>query len=383
VNQTILLLAVAAANSGLAMRIVEPMLPRLASDFATTVPATAAVISAFAFAHAGAQYFHGPLGDRFGKLRVVTLLTALSAVAAFGCASAADLDSLIAWRFATGLFSSASMTLGMAYVADVVPSATRQPVLARFISGTIVGQALGPFAGGALTDLFGWRAAFIALGAVFAIVALVLGAGTRAEWKAEPRAPVPLFSPVRQLAILRLPRARAVLLSVFIEMTLFYGAFSLLGAMLKSRFDLPFTVIGLLLAGFGLGGLLYTTVVRWMLTRLGQRGCVVAGGVIGAACYLVILATPVWPVVALCTIGLGFGFYTMHNTLQTKATEMAPQSRATGMSLFSMAWAAGQAVGAGLMGAGASAFGYAPMIAGFAVAYAALGVALRARLDRL
>jgi len=383
VNQTILLLAIAAANSGLAMRIVEPMLPRLAGDFGTTVPATAAVISAFAFAHAGAQYFHGPLGDRFGKLRVVTALTALSAVAAFGCAAAGDLDSLVAWRFATGMFSSATMTLGMAYVADVVPAATRQPVLARFISGTITGQALGPFAGGALTDLFGWRAAFVALGAVFAIVAAVLGIGTRAEWKAEPRTPGPLFSPVRHLAILRLPRARAVLVSTFVEMVLFYGAFSLLGAMLKARFDLPYTVIGLLLAGFGLGGLVYTTAVRWMLTRLGQRGCVLAGGLIGAACYLVILITPVWPVVALCTLGLGFGFYTMHNTLQTKATEMAPQSRATGMSLFSMAWAGGQAVGAALMGAGAAAFGYAPMIAGFAIAYAALGVALRARLDRL
>jgi predicted MFS family arabinose efflux permease len=91
----------------------------------------------------------------------------------------------------------------------------------------------------------------------------------------------------------------------------------------------------------------------------------------------------VWPLVGLCTIGLGFGFYSMHNTLQTKATEMAPQSRATGMSLFSMAWAGGQAVGAALMGAGAGAFGFGPMIAGFAIAYAALGFGLRARLDRL
>ena len=308
---------------------------------------------------------------------------ALSAVAAFGCAAATDLDSLIAWRFATGLFSSASMTLGMAYLADVVPAATRQPVLARFISGTIIGQSLGPFVGGALTDLFGWRSAFVALGAVFAIVAAVLGVGTRAEWRSEPRTSGPLFSPVRHLAILRLPRARAVLVSVFIEMVLFYGAFSLLGAMLKARFDLPYTIIGALLAGFGIGGLIYTSAVRWMLARLGQRGCVIAGGFIGATCYLAILATPVWPVVGICTIGLGFAFYAMHNTLQTKATEMAPQSRATGMSLFSMAWAAGQAVGAGLMGAGASAFGYAPMIAGFAIAYAALGVGLRARLDRL
>jgi predicted MFS family arabinose efflux permease len=123
--------------------------------------------------------------------------------------------------------------------------------------------------------------------------------------------------------------------------------------------------------------------VRWMLARLGQRGCVLTGGLLGAACYLAILVTPLWPLVGLCTMGLGFAFYAMHNTLQTKATEMAPQSRATGMSLFSMFWAAGQATGAALMGAGVAAFGYASMIASFAIAYAALGFGLRARLDRL
>ena len=78
-NPTIILLAVAAANAGIAMRVVEPMLPVLATDFGTSVSAAAAVISAFAFAQAGAQYFLGPLGDRFGKLRVLTILMALSA----------------------------------------------------------------------------------------------------------------------------------------------------------------------------------------------------------------------------------------------------------------------------------------------------------------
>jgi hypothetical protein len=35
------------------------------------------------------------------------------------------------------------------------------------------------------------------------------------------------------------------------------------------------------------------------------------------------------------------------------------------------------------MGAGAAAVDFAPMIAGFAIAYALLGIGLRARLDRL
>jgi predicted MFS family arabinose efflux permease len=383
VNPTIFLLAVAAANAGIAMRVVEPMLPRLATGFGTSVPATAAVISAFAFAHAGAQYFHGPLGDRYGKLRMLTILMALSAAASFGCALAGSLDGLLAWRFATGLFSSATMTLGMAFVADVVPSQRRQPVLARFVSGTIIGQGLGPFVGGALTDLFDWRAPFALLGVVFASVAVVLLVGTRAQWDEGPRTSGPLLSPARHLAILRLPRARAVLLSVFLELVFFYGAFAFLGAFLKARFDLPFTIIGGLLAGFGLGGLVYTTAVHWLLARLGQRGCVLMGGLLGGAFYLAIVLVSVWPLVAICTIGLGFSFYSVHNTLQMKATEMAPQARATGLSLFSMLWASGQAVGAALMGAAVAAFDYAPMIVAFGLAFAALGVGLRHHLHRL
>lgn len=382
-NHTILLLALAAGNSGIALRVVEPMLPELAADFGTGVPATAAVISAFAFAHAGAQYFHGPLGDRFGKLRILTILMGLSAVATFGCAAAATLDALVAWRFATGVFSSATMTLGMAYLADTVPAERRQPVLAHFVSGTIIGQGVGPFIGGLLTDLAGWRSTFIVLGAVFAAVATVLFVATRAQWGTGTRTSGAIFSPARQLAILRLPRARAVLAAVFIETVFYYGAFAFLGAMLKARFDLPFTLIGLLLAGFGAGGLVYTTSARWLLARFGQRGCVTLGGLLGGVFFAGTLLVPTWQLVGVCTVGLGLSFYLVHNTLQMRATEMAPQARATGMSLFSMFWAGGQAVGAALMGAGAAAFGYAPMIAAFGIGFAVFGIGLRFRLHRL
>lgn len=382
-RETIVLLALAAVNTGIAMRMIEPMLPRLASDFGTTVPVAASVITAFAFAQAGAQYFHGPLGDRYGKLRVVTILMGLSALAAYGSALADDLQSLIAWRFATGLFCSATMTLGMAFVSDVVSAERRQTVLARFISGTIIGQSLGPLVGGALTDLAGWRASFVALGTVFALVGAVLFVRTRGQWDDGERTRGPVLSPAKHLAILKLPRARAVLAAVFLEMLFFYGAFSFLGAMLKAKFDLPFTVIGILLAGFGMGGLIYIAVVPWVLARLGQRGCLLAGGLLGCFFYLAVIVVPYWPLVMAGTVGVGFSFYLVHNTLQARAAEMAPHARATGFAQFSMFWAGGQAVGVAVMGAGVAAFGYAWMIALFGLFFGALGVTLRSQLHRL
>ena len=65
------------------------------------------------------------------------------------------------------------------------------------------------------------------------------------------------------------------------------------------------------------------------------------------------------------------------------ASYVSGSRRAGGMSLFSMCWAAGQAVGAALLGAGAAAFGYAPMIAVFGVGFALFAITLRFRLGRL
>jgi YNFM family putative membrane transporter len=384
VRQAILLLAIAAANAGISQRVAEPMLPALALQFGTTVPAAASVITAFAFASAGAQYFHGAFGDRFGKLRVVTLLAALSAGASIGCAFSSGLDGLLLWRFLSGVFASGSMTLGMAFVADFVPVERRQVVLARFISGSITGQAIGPLIGGLLTDVVGWRWTFVFLGAVFSLAAVTLFVRTRTMWNEGPRAsPQPLLSPTRYAGILGLPRARAVLIFVFLEMMFFWGAFSFMGGMLKARFDLSFSLIGLLLAGYGLGGLAYAFAARWLLHQFGQGGCVVLGGGLGGLFFLCAAVVPGWPLVMVCTIGLGFSFYTMHNTLQVKATEMAPHARGSGLALFSMMWAAGQAVGVSLMGAGVSMVGYGPMLAGFGIGFALLGVALRRELHRL
>ncbi|MSQ20243.1 MAG: MFS transporter [Betaproteobacteria bacterium] len=381
-QKTFLLLALAAANSGIAMRVAEPMLPRIADDFSASIPATAAIITAFALAQAGAQYFHGPFGDRYGTLRVVTILMALSALASFGCASADSLDGLTAWRFATGAFASGSMTLGLAYLADTVPAAGRQPIIARFISGTILGQAVGPFIGGGLTDLFDWRATFVVLGLVFAAVAIVLFILTRQSWAPPVVIAGPWLSPQRYISIMQRSRVRNVMASVFCETVCFHGAFAFLGVLLKLRFDLPFTLIGLLLAGFGIGGLLYTIVARWILVRIGQRGCVTVGGISGGVFYIAIALTPYWPGVMVCTMGLGFSLYMVHNTLQVKATEMAPDARATGLALFSMSWAGGQAVGAAAMGAAVATVGYTSMFILFGCGFTALALSVGMRLAR-
>ena len=373
-NQAMLLIAFAAGNSGVAMRMMEPMLAQLAADFGVPAAAAAVVFTTFTTAQAGAQFFHGALGDRYGKLKVVTVFLVLSAAAAFACALAPDLQSLAAGRFALGAFCSGSMTLGMAYIGDVVPPDRRQSVLASFLSGTLLGQSLGPFIGGAFTDLLGWRAAFGFLGTGFALNAVVLFVITRSEWPASRRDGSALFSIGPYFGVVRLPGARLVMRAVFVEALFFFGAFSFIGVQMREQFGLPYTVIGLAIVGFGVGGLVYTRVVRWLLLRLGPRGMALGGGLVCGLCFAGIAYAPVWQVAVACTACLGFFYYMMHNTLQTRATEMAPHARARGLALYSMSWAAGQAAGVSLISAGVLAFGLAPMIAVFGGGVALFGL---------
>lgn len=379
-REAIALLALAAFSSGISLRCVEPMLPQLARDFDASVSAVAVIVTSFALSYAGAVLLQGPLGDRYGKLRVVTLGTGLAGLAAIGCAAAWDVASLAAARFLMAIFASAPVALGMAYIGDVVPIEERQATIARFIAGSIFGQTLGPLFGGVFTDWAGWRSSFISLGAVFLVVSMVMYARTRQEWP--PTGPG-RFAPLAiHASLLARPAVRWLMAIGVAETFFFFGAYVFLGAFLRERYELSFTLIGVILAGYGVGGLAYSALVRALLP-LGERVLPLAGGLLGLACFAAIVLAGDWGWAVPCAIGLGFAFYLIHNTIQTKATEVAPDSRGSALALYASAWAIGQASGVAAMGVAVAYTGYATGILGAALGFALLGLWLRYNLRRL
>jgi predicted MFS family arabinose efflux permease len=169
----------------------------------------------------------------------------------------------------------------------------------------------------------------------------------------------------------------------FLDAFFFFGAYAFLGAFLKMKFDLSLTTIGVILAGFGIGGVLYTLCVKRLLATLGQRGLVTWGGVICCGCFALSVLTPVWIIAMPCTIGLGFSFYMLHNTVQIKATEMAPEARGASISSYASLWSLGQGAGVAFMGLVVGFADYAPAIIAFGVGFLALGFWMRANLDKL
>lgn len=379
-REAIMLLALAGFNAGISLRCVEPMLPKLAIDFDTSVSAASVIITAFALAYAASVLLQGPMGDRFGKLRVVTIAMAFAGAASIGCALAWSVASLAGMRLVTGVFASASVALGMAYIGDVVPLAERQATIAHFIAGSLLGQTLGPLFGGVFTDWVGWRLSFVVLGAVFVLVSAILLVRTSSGW---PRLAKGRFQPLAiHRELLRRPAVRWLAATGVAETFFFFGAYAFLGAYFKLRWELSYTAIGLLLAGYGVGGLLYAALVSFFIERLGERGMVLAGGALAFAMFAAIAAAPHWAYAIPCTVALGIAFYLIHNTVQLKATEVAPDQRGSAVALYASAWATGQATGVAAMGLAVSFFALAPMIALSGLGFGLLGLWLRSNLHR-
>ena len=358
-------LAGAAFISGANMRLFDSLLPNVAEDFAVAPTLASVVVTSFTLSYGLFQIVHGPLGDRVGRLRTVAIAMFIACLGSLGSALAPTLSGLAVLRFITGIGAAGIIPVAMAWIGDHSTYENRQATLARFIGFTLTGQILGPALGGALAEWFSWRDVFYLFAVIFLFVSLALFKLDHDERKhvtavdatARPRRPDSHFLSA-YLDIVRVPWARIVLLAVFIEGTLFYGAFAYTGAWLKQTFDLSYLIIGATLAGFGLGGVFYSLSVRLLLRRFREPGFAIGGALVLLVFYLFLPFSPVWHVVApLCVAG-GFGFYMLHNTLQTKATEMYPAARGTAVSAFAMSLFLGQAIGVALFGRAIAYFGY-------------------------
>jgi len=380
----IALLSAAAFVSVASMRVADPLLPQVAQEFDVSAGEASVIATAFALAYGLCQLIYGPLGDRFGKYRLVALMTLVSALTATSAGFADSLAVLGIARFAAGATAAAIVPLGMAFVGDHVPYRDRQAVLARLLTGTIFGLVGGQILGGVLGELVGWRAVFWLLGSLFLLVGLLLLAELHSS-----RVPAPVLTiSISPAALIRgyallfgRPWARIVLATVFVEGFLFYGAFTFIGAYLHARFGLDYALVGLVLGCFGLGGLVYALTVRRLMDGLGERGLALGGGAILTLGYLAVA----WGSLALMApaiAALGLGMYMLHATLQTNATQMAPEARGLAVSTFANALFLGQAAGIWLAGLAVDRIGFPPVFVALGIGLMLLGAIFAALLGR-
>lgn len=338
----------AAFASAASARLCDPMLPELAEAFSTSPAQAAHVVSGFAIAYGILQAFFGPLGDRVGKYRLIALATLLSTLGTLGATFAFSLDALVVARILTGATAAGIIPLSMAWIGDTVPYEDRQATLARFLGGQILGVVGGQFIGGLFADTLGWRWAFAFLAGIYLVVGWFVWRESRINPVVKQAAVLKASSEgvIQQITlVLRTPWARVVLGVVFLEGMLVFGPLAFVPSFLHGNFGVSLTLAGLLMTAFGLGGFTYIMFARFFVRRFGEVGLAATGGGLLAGAWLLLAFEESWVWTPIVTYLVGLGYYTLHNTLQTNATQMAPSVRGTAVSLFASAFFIGQSLG--------------------------------------
>ncbi|WP_174242000.1 MFS transporter [Teichococcus oryzae] len=334
----------------LAGRALDPLMGELATEFLAPHEQVALLSSAFALPYALVQPVLGPLGDAFGKRRVVALCIGLLALMLAACAMAPSLDGLFAARVAAGLAAGGIFPLVLALFGDTVPLEQRQVAISRFLAYAILGQLAGGAVSGAVAPFIGWRGVMwiCTVAAALSCLVLVLDARGRPSTAAPTR---PSLAEVmrRYGAILRHPAAKRLYGGVFLEGMFVFGPFPFLAALLGA--DGHGTLrAGLAVAGFGVGGFGYTLLAPLLLRRLGQARMMRLAGLLVAGGMAVLGFTP--PNIATAGgVLIGLGFFMLHNSIQVRVTEVAPLARGSAVALHAFCYFLGQAAGPALFGA--------------------------------
>jgi predicted MFS family arabinose efflux permease len=376
-RQYLQLLGLAGFASMASMRICDTMLVVLGQEFHVSTGDASAVVSVFAVVYGILQLFYGPLGERFGKLRVVSLAVSACAIISAITAMSMSLPMLVIMRGFMGAAGAGIIPLSMAWVGDQVPYERRQETLAKLMSATVLGMMSGLWFGGFAADTVGWRGAFVLLSAIFGLAAVLLLRRLRLQVKTVSLAAPGLWAAFRLTGhLLGTSRVRWVMGVTATEGALVFGALAFMPTHLHQQYGLSVVAAGSVMMLYGLGGLLYSQMARRWLAWLGERGLVRTGALLVAVGLLLLAwGSGVWLGMLACLM-TGLGFYMLHNTLQVQATQMAPAARGTAVTLFACSLFFGQSTGVLLMAQSVDVGWLAYAFTGVAVGVVMLGAVI-------
>ncbi|MCE5243660.1 MAG: MFS transporter [Syntrophobacteraceae bacterium] len=152
--------------------VTQPLLPEFRQVFSASELLVSLTVSAPVLAVAMAAPLVGLMADAVGRKRVIVAAMLGLAVPSTLAATASDLGQLIVWRFLQGIFVPGIIAVTIAYISEESPRRSVGATMAVYVTGTVVGGFAGRYFAGIAATHWGWRSAFLGIGAFTLIGAL-------------------------------------------------------------------------------------------------------------------------------------------------------------------------------------------------------------------
>jgi predicted MFS family arabinose efflux permease len=368
------IISIATFAASLSARALDPVLPHIADDFRVSIATAASFAAVFAFTFAVIQPVLGAAADLFGKARLMIACLVLLGIANILGAISSSFPLLFATRILAGVGSGGVFPVALSLTSELVGAEKRQVAIGRTLAGSMTGNLLGASFSGVIGDFLGWRGVLAVLGLLVITASVAVAAGFRSA--ALTRGPKSSLSTLWHgyRTIFRNPNALCYA-AVFIEGCCVLGLFPYIASFLFDLGETSLSIAGIVIAGFAVGGLLYTMTVSRFLPRLGVNGMMITGATLVGLQLAAIAFGPGWKIQAINLVIMGWGFYMIHGCLQVFASELSVEARATALSLHSFFFFMGQTVGPIAYGFGIQTVGKVATLLSSAIIITVLGFA--------
>jgi len=161
---------------------VNVALPIIAKELSMTALTLSWVAGAFLLAAAITLVPLGRLADIYGRKRIFLYGAIIFTTASLLCIWSPTQTFLIAMRAIQGIGGAMIFSTGTAMLVSAYPSGDRGKILGINIAAVYIGLTVGPFIGGLLTELWGWRYIFVFTAILGAIVIVLTTGMIKEEW---------------------------------------------------------------------------------------------------------------------------------------------------------------------------------------------------------
>ena len=227
--------------------VIMGLLPEVARDLQVTIPQAGHVITAYALGVVVGAPVLAVLAAHWPRRTLLMALMALFAAGNFASAMAPGYLTMILLRLMTGLPHGTYFGVAALMAASLAPPNRRASAVGLVMSGLTLATLLGVPLAAWLGQHWGWRAAFVLVGAIAALACLLIRHGV-------PDEPAPHgASPLRELGALARPQVWLTLGIAAIGFGGMFAVFSYIKPLLTEVTGLSVDAVPLVLALFGFG----------------------------------------------------------------------------------------------------------------------------------
>jgi len=343
-SRLVLLMAVATGAVVANLYYAQPLLNEVSRNLHVGSAGASTVVTATQVGYAAGLLLIVPLGDLRPRRSLVVLLFLLSAVALVACAVAPNLWLFEVGSVAAGCASVAGQVM-VPFAADLAPEERRGRVVARIMTGLLLGILLARTVSGLVAQLAGWRAIYWISAGIMVLFAAVLGRALPAEGK-RPHLSYPhlVGSSLRLLADEPALRRRAW------HGAMAFAAFSVLWTSLAFLLSAaPYHYSNLVIGLFGLVGVAGVAAANLAgkLADVNRTAITTAGAGVLLTLSFVVLGAGTTSVAAVIVgiIVLDIGTQGMQITNQAVIYALRPDARSRINSAYMFCYFVGGAVG--------------------------------------